>query len=83
MTESELKQLFEEGQTIFACKVKPNAAKTSIISYKDTIFHINVKAPARDNKANIALIKYVSKLLGKKVSISSGKSARVKIIKVL
>jgi uncharacterized protein (TIGR00251 family) len=82
MTESDLTTLLREGQKIFACKIKPNAAKTAITAYKDSVFHIDVKAQAQNNKANNALIKFLRKVTGKELSIHSGNTSRTKLIKI-
>ncbi|MFH1827982.1 MAG: DUF167 domain-containing protein [Nanoarchaeota archaeon] len=70
--------------TIFKIIVKPNASKNQIIGYdtnKDA-YRISIKAKAEKNKANIEVIKFLSKQLGKKVIILRGKQSREKIIKI-
>jgi len=62
--------------------VKPNSRKTEIIEIKDNVAKIALSAPAEENKANIELIKFVSKLLKRKVEIISGKTNKKKILKL-
>ena len=68
----------------FKVVIKPNAKKSEIIGYNcdKEGFEIAIKAPPKDNKANIELIKFLSKLLKKKVRIKSGKTSKVKVIEV-
>lgn len=61
-------------------KVKPNSSKTEIVGITNNIYTIAVKAPARDNKANLELIKFISKKSGKKARIISGVNARIKLL---
>ena len=69
----------------FKVIVKPNSRENKIIEFdKDkSAYIIKIKARAEDNKANIELIKFLSKLLKKKVRIASGLKSREKIIEVL
>ena len=69
----------------FKAIVKPNSGENKIIEFdKDkNAYIINIKARAEDNKANIELIKFLSKFLKKKVKIASGLKSREKIIEVL
>jgi len=64
--------------------VKPNSPKTEIISWDENnlALKVNVHARPEDNKANIELIKYFSKLLKRKVSIKSGLRSKEKILKL-
>lgn len=63
-------------------KVKPNASKTGIVNIDDSGFTVQIKAPAEDNKANIELIKFLSKLTKKRVRILSGFSRRLKLVEI-
>jgi len=72
------------GRKKFKIIAKPNSGKTEIAGFdeeKDALL-VNVAAPADKNKANIEIIKFLSKKLGKKVRISSGMTSREKIIEV-
>lgn len=53
-------------------KVKPNSSKTQIKGFEENLLLINIKAPPENNKANIELIKFLSKLTKKKVALISG-----------
>ncbi len=59
--------------------VKPNSSKTEITGFDNGRIKVNVKAPAKKNKANIEVIKYFSKLLKKKVKIK-GLSSKEKLL---
>ena len=69
----------------FKIIVKANARENKIISFgKDrNAYRISISAKPEDNKANIEIIKFLSKLLKKKVKIASGLKSREKIIEVL
>ena len=62
--------------------VKPNAKKTDILGWDEDkkILRVAVSAPAEDNKANIAIIKFFSKKLGKRVRIVSGLKSKQKVL---
>jgi len=62
--------------------VKPNSKKTEIIKINGDVVKIAVAAPADDNKANIELIKFVSKLLKRKVTIITGFKSKNKLLKI-
>ncbi len=68
---------------IIKVKVKPNSKEQKLIRISDTEYKIYLKAPARDNKANVELLKLLKKSLKKPVAIKSGLSSRNKIIEVL
>ena len=59
--------------------VKPNKTKTRIVSYGDVCV-VEVAAKAESNKANIELIKFFSKLSGKRVRIKTGLKNKKKVI---
>ncbi len=64
--------------------VKPNSKKTEILGWDEErkAFRVAVAAPPEDNKANIALIKFFSKLTKKKVRILSGLKSKEKMLLV-
>lgn len=62
-------------------KVVPNAGSDEV-SEKDGLLLVKVKAPAKDNKANIAVIKLLSKHFGKDVRIVSGLRSKKKIVDI-
>ena len=62
--------------------VKPNALKTEIIGFdgeRDAL-RIAVKAPADKNKANLELIRFLSKETKMKARIKSGLTSKEKLI---
>ncbi|PIN75688.1 YggU family protein [Candidatus Woesearchaeota archaeon CG10_big_fil_rev_8_21_14_0_10_37_12] len=64
--------------------VKPNAGKTEIISFDETkqAWKVAIAAPAEDNKANIEVIKFFSKLVGKRICIKSGLKSKEKLLEI-
>lgn len=60
--------------------VKPNSRKTEILSWDGKEMKVAVSEPAENNKANIALIKFLSKKLGKIVRITSGLTSKKKLL---
>ena len=62
----------------FKVIVKPNAKKTEILSEENNTLKIAVAAPPEKNKANIELIKFLSKKFGP-VKIVSGLSSKTKV----
>jgi len=69
------------SQSSIILKVKPNAAKTEILSVEEGFLRVSVKAPAEDNRANIALIKFFSRLTKKQVKIIRGLTSKTKVLK--
>ena len=69
----------------FKVLIKPNSPKNEIVGFDDNkkAYKINIKEKAEDNKANKGLIKFLSKVIGKKVKIKSGLKSREKIIELL
>ena len=63
--------------------VKPNSSKNEVLGFDSSrdAYKIAVKAAADKGKANKELVNFVSKLLGKRVEIVSGKTNRVKVLK--
>lgn len=64
-------------------KVKPNARESRILSDQGGVLTVSIAAPPEDNKANLALIKFLSKKLKKQVRIVSGFGSKTKILDVL
>ena len=60
--------------------VKPNAKKTEILGEIDGILKVSVAAPAEGNKANLEIVKFFSKLTGKRVRIVSGLTSKKKTL---
>ncbi len=63
--------------------VKPNSSKNKIINYcyNRKALIVEIKAPPENNKANIEVIKFFSKLTKKQVKIVSGLSSKKKLLK--
>jgi uncharacterized protein len=58
--------------------VKPNCPKSKIISHKQDSYEIELNAPALKNKANVELIKLLSRHFKCRVRIKSGHNSRKK-----
>ena len=74
----------EIKETKFKAIIKPNSPANEVIGFdkeKDG-YIIKIKAKAEDNKANKELIRFLSKVLGKRVKIKSGIKSREKIVKI-
>jgi len=72
------------NQKTFKAIIKPNSPKNEVIGFDNDkkAYKINIKAKAEDNKANIELIKFLSKVTGKKAVIKSGLRSREKLIEL-
>jgi len=66
----------------FTIKVKANAAKTEITGVEGSILKVSVKAPAENNRANIEIIKFFSKLTKKQVKIKKGLTSKTKVLQL-
>ncbi len=66
----------------FRIKVKANSAKTRIIGSDNDCVLMEIAAPAEKNKANMEIIKFLSKKLDRKVRITSGLKSKTKTIEV-
>jgi len=64
---------------IIKIKVKANSKKNEIIK-EDAFYRVNVKSPAEDNKANIEVIKLLTRHFKKKVKIIKGLRSKEKLI---
>jgi uncharacterized protein (TIGR00251 family) len=66
-------------------KVKPNARSTSLVELDDGTWLASVKAPPVDGKANEALIAAIAEHFNCRksaVSIKSGASGRLKLVRI-
>jgi uncharacterized protein (TIGR00251 family) len=76
----------QEGElTVLVCRVHPNARKDAVEGVRDDRLDIRLNAPPVDGKANKALQRYLSDLLGiakSKVEIRSGEKGRVKVLEL-
>jgi Uncharacterized conserved protein len=71
----------EPGQWLLLVRVQPGAKKTEAAGLLDARLKIRLAAPAVDNKANMALVAFVAKMLAlrqSKVSLASGAISRQK-----
>ena len=73
----------EIKEDIFKIIVKPNSAKNEILKFdkERKAYRVNIKEKAEDNKANMEIIKFFSKLLKKKVKIIKGLKSGEKVLK--
>jgi len=64
--------------------VKPNAKKDELLGFDESrqAWKVAISAPPEDNKANIAVIKFFSKLTKKKVRIVSGLTSKEKLLSI-
>lgn len=70
---------------IIEVHIQPNSNENEIVSKENNIFKIKIKAPAIENKANIELIKFLSKELKVEkslITIKSGKNSKTKLINI-
>jgi uncharacterized protein len=69
---------------IISVHVKPGSKSDEILSYDESTktLKVSLKAPAQDNKANEALIKFLSKTFKKKIRIKSGLTSKHKLVEV-
>lgn len=75
----------KEGSAVFSIRVKPGGKKNEIIGVHDGALKLSVTAPPIEGKANRAVTKFISKLLGvspSRVGIVSGESSRTKRVKI-
>ena len=63
-------------------QVKTNAKKTEILEETSTKIKLAVKAKPEHGKANLEIIKFLSKHFKKPVEIVKGKTSKKKIIKI-
>lgn len=64
--------------------VRPNSKKDEILGWDNSkqALKIAISAPAEKNKANIALVKFFSKLTGKPVRILTGLKSKEKTLMI-
>ncbi len=69
----------------FKIIVKPNSRENKIIGFDNerNAYRIEINAKPEGNKANIEVIKFLSRLLKKKVRIITGLKSREKIIEIV
>lgn len=64
--------------------VKPNSRENEILNYDagKQALRVAIAAPAEDNKANVEVVRFFSKLLKKKVRIKSGLRSKEKLLEI-
>ena len=62
-------------------KVKPNSSEQSIEKIEE-VYVVKLKSPPEEGKANLELIKILTKYFGFEVKIKSGFKSRHKIVQV-
>ena len=69
----------------FKIIVKPNSKENRIEGFdkERNAYRVSIKVKPEDNKANIDIIKFLSKSLKKKVKIVSGLKSKEKIIEII
>lgn len=82
-----LKQRLEsDGRIEFMVRVRPHAAQSRFVDVlEDGSLKLDIAAPAEEGKGNAALMKLLGELFGVapvQVKILSGKSARLKLIRI-
>ena len=55
-------------------------SKENSIDFKSSVCRVNIKEKAENNKANLEIIKYFSRLIGKRVRIIKGLKSRKKLL---
>ncbi|MEM4240053.1 MAG: DUF167 domain-containing protein [Candidatus Woesearchaeota archaeon] len=63
-------------------RVKPNARKNDVLSQEGSTMTVAVAAPPEKGKANLELIRFLSKKLKKQVRIVSGFGNSSKILEI-
>lgn len=70
---------------ILKVQIQPNAKENKIVTFKDNILKIKIKAPQIEGKANKALIDFLSeefKVAKSCITIKSGMLSKNKIIEI-
>ncbi len=64
--------------------LKSNSPKNRIVKFDSerNVYRVEIKAPAQHNKANIELVKFLSRFLKKDVKLIKGFKSREKLIKI-
>ncbi|MFQ5647848.1 MAG: DUF167 domain-containing protein [Candidatus Aenigmatarchaeota archaeon] len=83
----DLEDLLKEKASSGTLKVlvKSGAPRNAVLNYSEAegYFKIAVAAPPKENRANLELVSFLAKLLGKKVRIKSGHASRRKTLKII
>ena len=66
---------------IIGVAVKPGSGKSEVVSAdKNGVLIVNLKSQPQDGKANIELVKLLSKHFGRRASIKSGHTSKHKLV---
>jgi len=79
------KKIAENKEVVFSVKVFAGSAENSLKEGVGGVLYIKVTAPAEDNKANRAVIKFLAAQLGLRkyqVEITKGQTSNLKTIKI-
>jgi uncharacterized protein (TIGR00251 family) len=69
---------------IISVHVKPGSRESRIIGFdKDNVLRVEVRAQAQDGKANLEMVKMLSKRFERKIRIKSGMGSKNKLIEIL
>jgi len=63
-------------------KVKPNSKEKKLIKISDKEYQANLKSAPEKNKANLELLKTLTKHFKKKVKIIKGKTSKNKVVEI-
>lgn len=63
-------------------KVKTNASKTDITKEDNNIIYLDVKAKPENNKANIEIVKFFSRLYKRPVKLVAGLRSNKKVLEI-
>jgi uncharacterized protein (TIGR00251 family) len=63
----------------FVVKAKPGSRADEILSWDGKVLQVAIAAPADKNKANVRLVKFLSKELHHPVRLKSGASSKEKL----
>jgi len=80
-----MEELLKKKSGTMGVEIKPNSPETKILSYnKETgSFKIAVKSPPTKGRANLELVKFLSKTIGKKVRLKSGHTGKRKDLEII
>jgi uncharacterized protein (TIGR00251 family) len=75
----------EIKEKIFKVIIKPDSSVNEIVGFdkNKNAYIIKIKAKPENNKANLELIRFLSKILRKRVKIKSGFKSREKLIEAV
>jgi len=71
-------------EDLFKIIVKPNSVRNDILGYdkEKEAYRVGIKAKPEGGKANIEIVKFLSRLLKKRVRVVKGLKSREKLVKV-